>query len=231
MSQADQATPGPAPTAAHETDARPGENAAQMEALQALTAAFTFEPAGREKEALAEDDFDDFDDFDAGFDELETALLGEDYSANAQLTAASAAQLAAKVNLSKSVQNDIVRSEKTLEKKKTHTGRDDRATVEQVLDPRTRLILFKFLSTGFLECIDGCLSTGKEANVYYARYVACAGLVMMWCVVFSPTACVRAGPGAVATEARTATSTRSRSTRRPSWCSRTETSTCRATTA
>jgi hypothetical protein len=173
MSQADQATSNPAPTAAHEPDARPGENAAQNEALQALNAAFTFDSTGHENDALGADEDDEYDDFDASFDELETALLGEDYSANGQLTAASVAQLAAKVNLSKSAQNDIVRSEKTLEKKKSHTGRDDRATVEQVLDPRTRLILFKYLSTGFLECIDGCLSTGKEANVYYARYASC----------------------------------------------------------
>jgi len=54
-------------------------------------------------------------------------------------------------------------------KKKSHTGRDDRATSEQCLDPRTRLILFRMLSNGFLELIDGCLSTGKEANVYYAK--------------------------------------------------------------
>ena len=54
-------------------------------------------------------------------------------------------------------------------KRKSHTGRDDRATSEQCLDPRTRLILFRMLSNGFLELIDGCLSTGKEANVYYAK--------------------------------------------------------------
>jgi len=45
----------------------------------------------------------------------------------------------------------------------------DRATVEQVLDPRTRLTLFKFLQQGLLEEINGCISTGKEANVYYAK--------------------------------------------------------------
>lgn len=50
-----------------------------------------------------------------------------------------------------------------------HTGRDDRATSEGVLDPRTRLMLFKLLSNGTLSKIDGCLSTGKEANVYYAE--------------------------------------------------------------
>jgi hypothetical protein len=31
-----------------------------------------------------------------------------------------------------------------------------------------RLILFKLLNSGFISQIDGCLSTGKEANVYYA---------------------------------------------------------------
>mmetsp|Transcript_3057 Transcript_3057/g.4459 ORF Transcript_3057/g.4459 Transcript_3057/m.4459 type:complete len:594 (+) Transcript_3057:112-1893(+) len=54
-------------------------------------------------------------------------------------------------------------------KRISHTGRDDRATSEQCLDPRTRLILFRMLSTGIFELIDGCLSTGKEANVYYAK--------------------------------------------------------------
>jgi RIO kinase 1 len=49
-----------------------------------------------------------------------------------------------------------------------HTGRDDRATVEQVLDPRTRLILFKLLSQNVISEIHGCVSTGKEANVYHA---------------------------------------------------------------
>ena len=49
-----------------------------------------------------------------------------------------------------------------------HTGRDDRATTEQVMDPRTRMILFRMLASNFLQEINGCISTGKEANVYYA---------------------------------------------------------------
>ncbi|EPY83820.1 serine/threonine-protein kinase RIO1 [Camelus ferus] len=44
----------------------------------------------------------------------------------------------------------------------------DRATVEQVLDPRTRMILFKMLTRGVISEINGCISTGKEANVYHA---------------------------------------------------------------
>jgi len=43
----------------------------------------------------------------------------------------------------------------------------DRATVEQVMDPRTRMILFKLLNRGFISEINGCISTGKEANVYH----------------------------------------------------------------
>uniref|UniRef100_A0A0K0DAC1 Serine/threonine-protein kinase RIO1 n=1 Tax=Angiostrongylus cantonensis TaxID=6313 RepID=A0A0K0DAC1_ANGCA len=46
--------------------------------------------------------------------------------------------------------------------------RADRATVEQVLDPRTRLVLFRLLQRGTLTNIHGCISTGKEANVYHA---------------------------------------------------------------
>ncbi|CEM25434.1 unnamed protein product [Vitrella brassicaformis CCMP3155] len=51
-----------------------------------------------------------------------------------------------------------------------HRGltQDTRATVEQVLDPRTRLILTKLLNRGLFSEIYGCISTGKEANVYYA---------------------------------------------------------------
>lgn len=44
----------------------------------------------------------------------------------------------------------------------------DRATVEQVMDPRTRMILFKLLNRGTITEINGCISTGKEANVYHA---------------------------------------------------------------
>ncbi|KAK9896546.1 RIO1-domain-containing protein [Cystobasidium minutum MCA 4210] len=46
--------------------------------------------------------------------------------------------------------------------------KSDRATNEQVLDPRTRLVLFKMLNRGLLEKVEGCVSTGKEANVYHA---------------------------------------------------------------
>jgi RIO kinase 1 len=46
--------------------------------------------------------------------------------------------------------------------------KSQRATSEQVLDPRTRMILLQLLNRGILSEINGCLSTGKEANVYHA---------------------------------------------------------------
>lgn len=72
--------------------------------------------------------------------------------------------------LSKSAQNQLQRSLRNEETGRTkHTGRDDRATTEQVLDPRTRMILYRMLNHGIVTEINGCLSTGKEANVYHAR--------------------------------------------------------------
>ncbi|KIM63326.1 hypothetical protein SCLCIDRAFT_1214211 [Scleroderma citrinum Foug A] len=46
--------------------------------------------------------------------------------------------------------------------------KSDRATSELVLDPRTRLILFKMIGRGSIQEVNGCVSTGKEANVYHA---------------------------------------------------------------
>lgn len=40
--------------------------------------------------------------------------------------------------------------------------KSDRATNEQVLDPRTRIILFKMIGRGLLYEVNGCVSTGKE---------------------------------------------------------------------
>ncbi|KAH9854713.1 RIO1 family-domain-containing protein [Lenzites betulinus] len=46
--------------------------------------------------------------------------------------------------------------------------KSDRATSEQVLDPRTRIILFKMIGRDLIHEVNGCVSTGKEANVYHA---------------------------------------------------------------
>lgn len=46
--------------------------------------------------------------------------------------------------------------------------KSDRATSEQVLDPRTRMILLQMINRKIVSEVNGCLSTGKEANVYHA---------------------------------------------------------------
>ncbi|KAM9103014.1 serine/threonine-protein kinase RIO1 [Sarcophilus harrisii] len=74
-----------------------------------------------------------------------------------------------KLNLDDSVINKV--TEKTRQKEADMyrvKDKADRATVEQVLDKRTRITLFKMLSRGVISQINGCISTGKEANVYHA---------------------------------------------------------------
>jgi RIO kinase 1 len=116
------------------------------------------------------EDGDDVDDYDDDmYDDLEEELTGEG-TLLSSMSEASFSGAAAKMNLSHSVSNSVTKMEQMeTSKRASHTGRDDRATSEQCLDPRTRLLLFRMLSTGFLQLIDGCLSTGKEANVYYAK--------------------------------------------------------------
>lgn len=71
--------------------------------------------------------------------------------------------------LSNKAANVLIQASKKLENDRLRAkDKADRATVEQVLDPRTRMILFKILNKGVICEINGCISTGKEANVYHA---------------------------------------------------------------
>lgn len=74
-----------------------------------------------------------------------------------------------KLNYADSVINKVTAVQRRREAD-MHRVKDksDRATVEQVLDPRTRMILFKMINRGIISGINGCISTGKEANVYHA---------------------------------------------------------------
>ncbi|XP_007541268.1 serine/threonine-protein kinase RIO1 [Poecilia formosa] len=83
-----------------------------------------------------------------------------------------------KINLDQLNLEDSVTNKVTAMQRQKEAGtyrvkdKSDRATVEQVLDPRTRMILFKMLSRGIISEINGCISTGKEANVYHASTAA-----------------------------------------------------------
>lgn len=47
--------------------------------------------------------------------------------------------------------------------------RKERATHDQALDPKTRILLYKLVNSEALDCINGCISTGKEAVVFHAK--------------------------------------------------------------
>lgn len=51
---------------------------------------------------------------------------------------------------------------------KTTRDKSQRATVENVLDPRTMRFVRALRTRGVIRGINGCISTGKEANVYHA---------------------------------------------------------------
>jgi RIO kinase 1 len=53
-------------------------------------------------------------------------------------------------------------------RKENNRDKSDRATTEQVLDPKTRMLLLQMINRNIVSEINGCISTGKEANVYHA---------------------------------------------------------------
>lgn len=38
-----------------------------------------------------------------------------------------------------------------------------------MVDPKTRLLLYKMVNAGILDSINGCVSTGKESVVFHAN--------------------------------------------------------------
>jgi hypothetical protein len=130
-----------------------------------------------ESEAIDYSDKDDMFDLLDDEDALPTSCKSLKYPSMSASVSSTRINLDSK-KMSHAVSNAVTKMQHLeSSKRKSHTGRDDRATSEQCLDPRTRLILFRMLSNGFLELIDGCLSTGKEANVYYAKAGRSAGWV------------------------------------------------------
>ncbi|XP_043921346.1 serine/threonine-protein kinase RIO1 [Protopterus annectens] len=133
-----------------------------------------------------EEDWDLYDDDDFGdLTKRYTACRGRNQQANRQTPKCDPEKISTpsdkalrrfenKINLDKlqfadSVINKVTNMSRQKEADMYRVkDKSDRATVEQVLDPRTRMILFKMLSRGVISEIHGCISTGKEANVYHA---------------------------------------------------------------
>ncbi|KAI1822669.1 RIO1 family-domain-containing protein [Xylaria intraflava] len=128
-----------------------------------------------------DDIFNDDDDYYDGYDD-KTHVLGPDgepdlarnynrqrpLHSNQQRPAANTFasvddQIAALSKHASKIRLDDVKDGQSRDKDKA-----DRATNEQVLDPRTRMILYQMVNRGVVTEVHGAISTGKEANVYGA---------------------------------------------------------------
>ncbi|KAG5321814.1 RIOK1 kinase, partial [Acromyrmex heyeri] len=68
------------------------------------------------------------------------------------------------------VANVLIESDKRVDRDRIRMkDKSDHATIENVLDSRIKNKLHKLFEKGILAEINGCISTGKEANVYYAK--------------------------------------------------------------
>ncbi|KAM0735907.1 Serine/threonine-protein kinase RIO1 [Formica fusca] len=68
------------------------------------------------------------------------------------------------------VANVLIENDKRVAKDRIRMkDKSDHATTENVLDSRIKKKLHKLFERGVLAEINGCISTGKEANVYYAK--------------------------------------------------------------
>ncbi|EPY50865.1 atypical/RIO/RIO1 protein kinase [Schizosaccharomyces cryophilus OY26] len=116
-------------------------------------------------------------------DEIDWTLASSDYasfeaagSASTGLQASTQPNSRAKIakgqdrvsTLSRYMDHMNVKDQFDGSEKASTKDKSDRATSEQVLDPRTRMILLKLINNGTISEINGCISTGKEANVYHA---------------------------------------------------------------
>ncbi|KAK7427211.1 Serine/threonine-protein kinase rio1 [Neonectria magnoliae] len=135
-----------------------------------------------------DNDLDDIFDDDADFDDEEWAAesgdLTKSYNRQRQLHADDGAALPRSnqqkptANTFASVDDQISALSKhaakiRLDSVKQDAGdsqkdKADRATSDQVLDQRTRMILLQMINRGFVSEVHGAISTGKEANVYGA---------------------------------------------------------------
>lgn len=67
------------------------------------------------------------------------------------------------------VGNEIKSSIKiSYSKKSKNRDKSDFSTVEKVIDAKTEQLLEKWKTQHFLSSVNGCISAGKEANVYHA---------------------------------------------------------------
>jgi len=74
--------------------------------------------------------------------------------------------------MSKKARKKLAHREKTVERRDkmlVHDFSSERATVEEVFDQATRMVLYSFLNSGVLYEVHGVVNAGKEARVYWGK--------------------------------------------------------------
>ncbi|KAH8673285.1 RIO1 family-domain-containing protein [Xylariales sp. PMI_506] len=129
-----------------------------------------------------DEDLDDIFEDDDDFGDDESGDLTKNYNRQRQLQDGGVAILKSNqqkptANTFASVDDQIsalskhaakIRLDDVKESQEREKDKADRATSEQVLDQRTRMILLQLINRGVVSEVHGAISTGKEANVYGA---------------------------------------------------------------
>jgi RIO kinase 1 len=74
--------------------------------------------------------------------------------------------------MSRRAQKKIAHKEKTVERRdkmRLHDFSTERATIEEVFDQATRMVIYQLLNSGILYELNGVVNAGKEARVYWGK--------------------------------------------------------------
>jgi len=74
--------------------------------------------------------------------------------------------------MSRKARERIAHTEKRIEKRDRmleHDFSSERATLEEVFDQATRMVVYRFMTGGVLNEVNGVVSAGKEARVYWGK--------------------------------------------------------------
>ena len=71
--------------------------------------------------------------------------------------------------MSSKVYNKVRNFSQREDKRKNRlSDKEDKATTEKALDPKTRVLIYKLVNGGFLDSVNGVISMGKEAVIFHA---------------------------------------------------------------
>lgn len=65
--------------------------------------------------------------------------------------------------------NHLEKAVERRDKMLTHDRSNERATIEEVFDNKTRMVVFDLMNNGILYELNGVISSGKEARVYWGK--------------------------------------------------------------